>query len=128
MFGDTDASGMGHFAHQVHFLERAEFQFMSHVGITPQQWFLDRYLFPRAHLTVDYTSPVHFGDEMRFDVQVGHLGRTSYSLVIEVVNLTSGAVAMKARMVMVVLDKATGKPTPVPDQLREAFAPYLIES
>jgi acyl-CoA thioesterase FadM len=70
---------------------------------------------------------VHFGDEMRFDVQVGHLGHTSYSLIIEVANLTSGAVAMKARLVMVVLDKATGKPTSVPNQLREAFAPYLIE-
>lgn len=127
MFGDTDASGMGHFAHQVHFLERAEFQFMSHVGINPPQWFSDRYLFPRVHLSIDYTAPLHFGDAMQFNVQVGHVGRSSYSLVTEVINLTKGEVAMKARVVIVALDKATGQTIEVPKSFRDVFLLYQID-
>lgn len=128
MFGDVDASGLGHFAHQVRFLERAEFQFMNHVKIVPREWFMRRYLFPRVKLEVDYTAPLYFGDDVRMDVQVGHLGNTSYSLVIEVVNLTSSRRAMWARLVVVLLDPATHRPTPLPPELRDAFAPYLVIS
>ena len=125
MFGDVDASGIGHFAHQVRFLERAEFLFMQHVNLPPREWFLAHYLFPRVHLEVDYTSPLHFGDEMRLDVQVGHLGTSSYSLAINVFNLTTQKMSMKAKLVMVVLDPKTERPTPIPQNLREAFTPYL---
>ena len=127
MFGDTDASGIGHFAHQVQFLERAEFLFMKHVNLPPTQWFIARYLFPRVHLEVDYTSPLHFADEMRLDVRVGHLGNSSYSLLVDVFNVTREKVAMKSRLVMAVLDPKTGRPTPLPQELRDAFTPYLVE-
>ncbi len=127
MFGDVDASGLGHFAHQVRLLERAEFQFMSHVGIDPHEWFMKRYLFPRVKLEVDYTAPLHFADNVRLDVQVGHLGRTSFSLVIDVINMTTRAKAMAARMVIVVLDPTTEQPTLLPMELRGAFEPYLVE-
>lgn len=127
MFGDVDGSGIGHFAHQVRFLERAEFLFMEHVHIKPTEWFIKRYLFPRVHLEVDYTAPLHFGDDMRFDVQVGHLGTSSYSLVIEVFNLTTGNMAMKAKLVMVVLSRETERPIDLPAEMREAFAPYLMD-
>ncbi len=126
MFGDVDGSCIGHFAHQVRFLERAEFLFMEHVKLSPRQWFLTHYLFPRVHLDVDYTSPLHFGDEMRFDVQVGHLGTSSYSLVIDVFNLTTGEISMRTRLVIVVLDPGTKRPTPIPQALVDAFTPYLV--
>jgi YbgC/YbaW family acyl-CoA thioester hydrolase len=124
MFGDVDASGIGHFAHQIHFIERAEFQFMAHLKLDPRHWFFSHYLFPRVHLEVDYTSPLHFGDNMRFDVQIGHLGTTSYSLRIDVVNLTTQETAMKAHMTIVVVDTNTHRPCPIPAEMREAFEPY----
>ncbi|MCY0880156.1 MAG: thioesterase family protein [Firmicutes bacterium] len=127
MFGDVDASGIGHFAHQVRYLERAEFFFMRELGFAPEQWFLTQYLFPRVRLEVDYLSPLRFGDTLRYEVQVGHLGRTSYSLDIDVVNETQGQVAMKTRLTIVTLDPASGRPTPVPERLREAFSPYLAQ-
>jgi YbgC/YbaW family acyl-CoA thioester hydrolase len=125
MFGDVDASGIGHFAHQVRLLERAEFFFLQHVGFTPEQWFLKEYLFPRVRLEVDYVSPLRFGNALRYQVQVGHLGHTSYSLKIDVVNDTTHMVAMKTRVTIVALDTSTGRPTPLPENLREAFTPYL---
>lgn len=126
MFGDVDVSGLGHFAHQVRFLERAEFEFMNHVNIAPREWFMHRYLFPRVKLVVDYTAPLHFADDIRWDVQVGHLGNTSYSLIIDIFNVTSGEKAMGARMVVVVLDPHSHQPTLLPPELRAAFSPYLI--
>lgn len=125
MFGDTDVSGMGHFVHQLRFLERAEYLFMEHVGLSPRAWFLQRYLFPRVKLEVAYTAPLAFADAVRMDVQVGHLGRTSYSLAVDVVNLETARTAMTSRLWIAVLDPASRRPVPVPDALREAFAPYL---
>jgi acyl-CoA thioesterase FadM len=73
MFSDVDMSGMGHFAQQVRLLERAEYQMMTHVGLPPQEWFMKRYLFPRVKLEVQFFSPLQFADDIRFDVQVGHM-------------------------------------------------------
>lgn len=128
MFGDTDASGFGHFAAQILLLERAEFAFMDHVGAPPGEWFLRRYLFPRVRVEVNYTAPFRFADTIRFSVQVGHLGRTSYSLVTRVTNMTTGREAMDARMVIVVLDVQSERQVPVPPELRQAFTPYLLDS
>ncbi|PSR20842.1 MAG: acyl-CoA thioesterase [Sulfobacillus acidophilus] len=128
MFGDVDASGIGHFAHQVHFLERAEFQFMEHLHLDPRHWFLTQYLFPRVHLEVDYVSPLRFGDNMRFDVQIGHLGNTSYALHVDVINLTTQQSTMSAAVTIVVLDSASRRPCPIPVEMRTAFEPYLMTS
>ncbi len=125
MFGDVDASGLGHFGHQVRLLEAAEFQFLSHVGINPGEWFLTKYLFPRVKLVVDYTAPLHFSDKVQLEVQVGHLGTTSFSLLIDVINMMSGKKAMEAKLVIVVLDPITEQPTPLPAELRVACEPYL---
>ncbi len=126
MFGDVDASGIGHFAHQVRFIERAEFLFMNHIHLNPRDWFLKNYLFPRVKLEVEYLSPLHFADEMRMDVQVGHLGNTSYSLVVKVMNLTTQMTAMACRVVIVVVDPKTHRPVPLPPDLRRALEPYLL--
>jgi acyl-CoA thioester hydrolase len=127
MFGDTDASGLGHFAAQVLLLERAEYAFMEHVGAPPREWFLRRYLFPRVRLEVNYSAPLRFADTIQFAVQVGHLGRTSYSLAMRITNLTTGREAMDARMVIAVLDVQSERPVPVPEELRQAFQPYLVD-
>ncbi len=128
MFSDVDMSGMGHFAQQIRLLERAEYQFMAHVGLPPQEWFMKRYLFPRVKLDVQFFSPLQFADEIRFDVQVGHMGTTSFSLDTHIVKVATEEKAMWSRMVMVVLDPKTGQPTPLPAEMREAFTPYLVDS
>ncbi len=125
MFGDVDASGIGHFAHQVRFVERAEFLFMKQINLDPREWFLKNYLFPRVKLEVEYLSPLHFADEMRMDVQVGHLGNTSYSLTVKIINLTTQMTAMSCRVVIVVVDPDTQRPVPLPSPLRAALTPYL---
>lgn len=126
MFSDVDMSGMGHFAQQVRLLERAEYQFMTHVGLPPRDWFMKRYLFPRIKLEVQYFSPLQFSDEIRFEVQVGHMGTTSFSLVTEIVKVADEGKAMWAKMVIVLLDPKTGQPTSLPAEIRDAFTPYLL--
>lgn len=126
MFGDVDGSGVGHFAHQIRFLERAEFLFMKAVHLEPTHWFLGQHLFPRVHVDVDYRAPLHFGDEMRYDVQVVRIGSTSYTLGIGVENLTTATTAMQANVVIVVMDPGTRQPVDVPQEIRGAFQPYLI--
>ncbi|MCL8206711.1 MAG: acyl-CoA thioesterase [Actinomycetia bacterium] len=126
MFGDTDASGIGHFAAQVRFLERAEFYFMDAIGIPPDHPVFRTVRLPRAHLEVDYTAPVRFGDRLEMTVQVVRIGRTSYTLGIDVFVAPSAVQAMRTRLVIVAVDPATGRPTPLPDVLVERLSPYLV--
>lgn len=125
MFGDTDASGIGHFAAQVRFLERAEFYFMDAIGIGPEHPVFRTVRFPRARLEVDYTAPVRFGDRLEMTVQVLRLGRTSYTLGIDVLVGPGTVQAMRSRLVIVAVDPATGKPTTLPAVLTERLRPYL---
>jgi YbgC/YbaW family acyl-CoA thioester hydrolase len=125
MFGDTDASGIGHFAAQVRFLERAEFYFMEAIGIGPNHPVFRSVRFPRVHLDVDYTAPVRFGDRLEMTVRVLRLGQTSYTLGIDVFVGPEKTQAMRSRLVIVAVDPATGRPTAVPEPLAERLRPYL---
>lgn len=98
---------------------------MNHVHL-PHRGLFSEYLFPRVRLEVDYVSPLRFGDEMGLETGVERLGKTSYSLIVEVFKVTTGTSSMRARLVIVVLDRGTEKPISVPTRIREALAPYLV--
>lgn len=75
-------------------------------------------------LDVEYERSVELGDEVVVTLQVGHLGRTSYSIEYDLV--VDGERVATARTASVVLD-AAGNPEPLPDVWRERLAPYLTE-
>jgi YbgC/YbaW family acyl-CoA thioester hydrolase len=125
MLHETDASGIGHFVSQLHHLERAEFFFMEALGFRYTASLFDQYLLPRVHLEVDYLSPLHFGDAIRYTVYVAKIGRTSFTLAISVTVLKTQRLAMTAELTAVTVDPATGRPVPLPEALKNALAAYL---
>lgn len=71
---------------------------------------------PTATITVDFSAPSRLGDVLAFALEVTKVGRTSLSLTFEA---RAGAeVRLRGSSVLVHIDKATGRPTRWPDEVR----------
>ena len=72
-----------------------------------------------ANLEITYKRSIHFRPEpVAIDTWTEKVGRTSYTLGHEVREPDSDVVYVVARSVMVLVDKATERPTPLGDELR----------
>lgn len=81
-----------------------------------------------ASLEIAYRDQLRFRREpVAVDTWVEKVGRTSYTLRHEVREPDSDVVYVTARSVMVQVDKATGRPSPVDEELREVLLGYADE-
>jgi acyl-CoA thioester hydrolase len=75
-----------------------------------------------AHVEVDFKAGARFDDELDVAMRASRLGRTSYSFVYQVRRgeelIATGATTQ------VVLDRATKKPRPLPEELVDAIVAY----
>jgi acyl-CoA thioester hydrolase len=70
---------------------------------------------PRAHVTVNYRSPVRFWDEVEVSVEVREMGRTSITYGFEI--RSEGEPCADGTVVAVLIDEE-GKPRPWPEEWR----------
>ena len=80
--------------------------------------------FVLARFVVEYHQPLFFPGEVDIGTAITCLGRTSYTLIQGLFRDTQCVAS--AEVISVLIDTDTGKPTPIPDQLRalmEAAAP-----
>ena len=107
---------MGHVNHAVYFtyLEQCRLTFWRELtgGSSPHT----RVIIARAEC--DYRAPAHFGDELEVRLNVGDIGRTSFGLTYEIVNLVSGQKLADGKTVLVSYDYTSGKPVPLPEVTR----------
>lgn len=71
-----------------------------------------------AHTECDYRSPAYFGDHVDVGLKIGEIGRSSFSLLFEVVNAATGAKLAEGKAVMVAYDYPAGKPVALPAETR----------
>jgi acyl-CoA thioester hydrolase len=71
-----------------------------------------------ARAECDYRAPAFFGDPLEVGLNVGDIGRSSFTLTYEIRNLTSGRRLAGAKTVMVTYDYAAGQSVPIPSQTR----------
>jgi acyl-CoA thioester hydrolase len=114
-FGDTDASGRIFYAALLRHFDAAETEFIrsingSYKGLG----------FPRAHVEVDFTAALAYDDPMQIAVTVDRIGTTSYTLAFHV--SSEGREAARGKIVVVSIDRTTGRPVPLPEQLRAALS------
>ena len=72
-----------------------------------------------ARAECDYRAPAHFGDELEVRLEVGEIGRSSFTLKYEIVHTGGGAIVAVGSTVMVSYDYADGKSVPLPGAARE---------
>ena len=113
-FRDCDA--MGHVNHAVYFtyFEQCRLTFWREQTGAPSPH--ARVIIARAEC--DYRAPAHFGDELEIRLDVGDIGRSSFTLKYQIVQAASEALVAVGSTVMVSYDYAAGKSVPLPDATR----------
>jgi len=77
--------------------------------------------FPTVKSEVEYHEPLSYGDVLRVEMAVFHVGRASLGVRYRVRKEGSDAVCVEGRITTVCIDMDTWKPAPIPDDLREVF-------
>jgi acyl-CoA thioester hydrolase len=81
-----------------------------------------------ASLEVAYRRSLHFRPQpVAIDTWTEKVGRTSYTLGHEIREPAADVVYATARSVMVLVDKASERPTPLPDDLRDYLMSWSDE-
>jgi acyl-CoA thioester hydrolase len=113
-FRDCDA--MGHVNHAVYFtyLEQCRLTCWRELTGTPSPH--TRVIIARAEC--DYRSPAHFGDELDVGIGIGEIGRSSFTLLYEIVQAGDGRLVASGKTVMVSYDYTAGASTPLPEATR----------
>src|SRR5205807_7630913 len=112
-----DCDPMGHVNHAVYFsyLEQCRFAFWRHVT--------GRDAGPGAGIILaraecDYRAPAFFGEALDVRINVAEVGRSSFALVYEILNATTGQKLADARTVLVAYDYAAAESRPLTSDMR----------
>jgi YbgC/YbaW family acyl-CoA thioester hydrolase len=129
-WGDVDAASIIFYGSYVRFFEIAETELLRSVGMPYGKVFdeLDIWL-PRVHLECDFHRAAKLDDLLEVSVYLGRVGKTSLRLDFEVRRKNDAGqieddLMATAHFVLVSTDRQDLKPVPVPEELRQALAPY----
>jgi 4-hydroxybenzoyl-CoA thioesterase len=126
-FADCDPAGIVFFP-----------QYMVMLNTLVEEWFDDglripyagligerRTGLPTVRLEVDFTAVSRHGEVLTQRVGVARLGRSSLHVQHEF--LGGSELRLRARQVLVCTSLLTHKPQPLPDDVRDALAPYALD-
>ena len=120
----TDAAGLLFFAHQFAIIHEAYEALLERWGCSFAQMLRQRsYFLPIVHAESDYKAPLFVGDWIKIQVQVGAVGRTSFTFDY-VLTKKGGKLIGTSRTVHVTIDKKSGKKIPLPASLRSSLRKF----
>lgn len=122
-FGDADLNGHVYYGAYLGYIDRVALAYRSHPGIPP--------LGPPEHrfvvraLAIQYHASALLDEEVDL-ARVTALGRTSHTIAVRMERVEPGPPALlcEGSWTVVGLDSHGGRPTPVPDAMREAIAAF----
>lgn len=92
-FHHTDAAGIVHFANHLHFAEEAETRALAALGLPgPCQGAY----YPRVHISVDYSAPLHFSDRISIIPTLTRIGRSSLHWKFHIIGPSGPAATLTA--------------------------------
>ena len=126
-FGHVDPAGIVYFPRIYDYLHDVfEELWEKHVGQRYYHLLLEKKVgFPLVHSSVDFKSPLRFGDRPLVNVTCFKLGRTSLGL--RYVFRLGETLCLEAKQVTACIDVDTMKPVAIPDAFRGKFAELLEE-
>jgi acyl-CoA thioester hydrolase len=113
---DTDAGGRIHFTAAFRYAERAETALLRKLELA------DRLVdYPRRRVEADFRRVLRFEDEVAVAIRPDRIGTTSITWVWQIIR--DGDVCVEGRHTVVHVG-ADGRPTPLPDEVRERLAGF----
>jgi acyl-CoA thioester hydrolase len=121
-FDETDAQAVVYYGRYFPYFDRARVEYMRHLGLLGRDLGGREFVMRRA--TCEYEAPARFDDPLEVFTRTAAIGRTSVRFEHEVHNAEAGELLARAEQTVVLIDRATRRPSPVPDEYRavvEAF-------
>ncbi|MGO2027310.1 MAG: acyl-CoA thioesterase [Brevibacterium aurantiacum] len=79
-----------------------------------------------ANQSIDYLLPVMYGPELTMTVTIKRIGNSSFT--VHTRGDQSGQKVFNSDVVLVHIDRETGKPSPIPEGIRSILGEYLAEA
>jgi acyl-CoA thioester hydrolase len=120
-WGDMDA--LGHVNHSVFatWMETARMEYFSKMGMM-ELYEISNIGPILARIEVDYKFPIVFPDVVKVLTSVSRIGNSSFDMKYEISSLAKeGEVAATGKVVGVLVDYNTGKPVPMPEELKNSI-------
>ena len=117
-WGDMDTLGHVNNARYFTYFEQARIESLDR--LFPDGWIDDAGPI-LARITCDFKQPVVYPADLVVRVYGGEPGRTSFPQTYEVLVEGDETIYAHAEATLVWVSRATGRPTPLPDALRDAF-------
>ncbi len=121
---ETDLGAVVYYARYPHHLDRAVLAYRRHLGIPPLG--PEGHLFVVRSLGIEFHASARFDDEVEVFVRVSGLGRSSHTMSarMERVGGEGSAHLADATLTLVGLGSYGGRPSRVPEAMREAIAAF----
>jgi acyl-CoA thioester hydrolase len=118
-FGETDLQGVVYYANYLLFAEVGRIAYLRALHIEYERDLLARGVdFTIGEARVRYRAPLRFDDEYDIKVRMGEIRHSSW--VFEyAIDRADGLHCAEASTIQVMIDRATGRVTRIPEQLRE---------
>ncbi len=124
-FQDIDAAGILFFGRNFDYFHDAYVAFLDHLGL-PLDTSLQTadFLLPLVHANADFVTPMRFGERGEIELYLKRLGDSSYTIGYAM-KAANGQTITRGETVHCCVLRANFESHSLPQELRDAFAPYL---
>lgn len=118
-FEDVDAAGIVFFARYLNYCHEAMEAFFGPLDGGYVRLINERHVgLPAVHIDIDYKGPLRYGDRVRIEVTIPHVGRSSTKLRYAFFRMRDGAPIAVVEHTCAVSDLTVLKSIPIPDDMR----------
>lgn len=119
-YEDTDTAGIVYYANYLRFIERGRTEFLRELGYSQKQIAEETGLaFAVRSVAAEYLMPARLDDELVVASRIESLGRVQ--VIFDQRVLRGDQVLLEAKVRVVCMDPAKGKPAPMPSDIYEKF-------
>jgi acyl-CoA thioester hydrolase len=119
-FSDTDAQGVVYYGRYLPYFDHARTEYHRHLG----NMRVEGAEFVMRALEVEYLAPARFDDLIESFVRVRRIGRSSVTYECAAYRQPDDTLMVRATQTLVLVDLASRRPTPVPEELRLAVRSF----
>jgi acyl-CoA thioester hydrolase len=121
-YGETDQMGYAYYGYYAMYYEQARTEALEKmIGIRYKQLEEEGIMLPVRKLEIEYLKPAYYDDEITCRVIIKEVPKVKFNVHYETYNST-GELLNKGLVILVFVEKATGKVCACPDLYRERIA------
>lgn len=107
-----------------YYFEEARIEYLKKLGFQLKKEInIDGVEFVVAHNEADYHEAAQLGDQLTIYARISKIGRTSFTFDLKI-ERDDGIEMCSGRTTVVSIDRASGRPTPIPTQVRKAMEAF----